>query len=404
MFKNRERQAGKKGNKGLLFIGLPLAFVAGIGSTMLPITIRDGGVPATSNTALAEDLDYSSVEEIYDTLRKNYDGELDQATLLDGIKKGLAAAVGDEYTEYYNASAAQELTGELNGTFVGIGAELGKDNDNLIVVAPLEGYPAQRAGLRARDMIAEINGESTAGMTVEAAVGKIRGEKDTEVKLTIVRDSTEKISFTIMREQIQIDSVKSEVLENNIGYIRITRFDLEAPTLTRKAAVELKAKGVDRILLDLRSNPGGYLDSSVDIAELWAPNKTIVTEKHGDVVLKTYKSGSEQVLEGVKTVVLVDEGSASASEILAGALKDYGAATLVGEKTFGKGVVQKLEDLQQTKDGVLKVTVAKWYTPNGNNIHKQGIVPDVESVLSEADITNKVDSQRTKAIEVLKGL
>jgi carboxyl-terminal processing protease len=346
----------------------------------------------TPVSGLPEDLDYKSVEEIYDTLRSNYDGKLTEQQMLDGLKAGLANATGDPYTEYFTADKAKKFNQQLTNSFSGIGAELGKDkDDNLIIVAPISGYPAERAGLKAQDIIATINGESTTGISIEEAVGKIRGEKGTEVTLQVIRNKATSHKYTITRETIKVDSVKTEELDGNIGYIRITNFADDTTDLVIKAAEDFKSKKVKGIILDLRSNPGGLLDQSVDVSGVWLPSgKTVLQEKRGGkVVVNTYTSSGPATLEGVPTVVLLDEGSASASEIVAGALKDNGAAYLIGVKTYGKGVVQQTICITGTRqaDGgcstdMLKVTIASWYTPDGKHINKEGIKPDREVKIS----------------------
>jgi carboxyl-terminal processing protease len=215
-------------------------------------------------------------------------------------------------------------------------------------------------------------------------------------QLTIFRDSSTK-DYSVTRDTITSQSVESEVLEGNIGYMRILRFGDDTSSLATKAAEEFKSKGVQKVILDLRGNGGGLLMSSKEVAGLWLNDKVIVSERTGGATTETLRSGKNPILGGVKTVVLVDGGSASASEIVAGALKDNGAATLVGEKTFGKGSVQLIEDV--LSGGKLKVTVAKWYTPNGTNINKEGIKPDKEVKHTEEDTKNGNDPQKQAAID-----
>lgn len=341
----------------------------------------------------ANDLDYSSVEEVYDTLQRDFDGQLDAQKLMDGLKSGLANATGDPYTEYLNEKASKEFDEQLNGTFSGIGAELSKDDrGNLIVISPISGFPAEKAGLRPKDVIAEINGETTTGLSISDAVSKIRGEVGTKVKLRIIRGGTQDLPFEITREQITIPSVESKILDGNIGYIKISRYSDDTAALAAAAANDFKQKSVKGVILDVRNNPGGLLDSSVTVSSLWLePGKTILQEKRDDVVIRTFNAKGTPLLKGVPTVVLINEGSASASEITAGALHDNKVAKLIGIKTFGKGSVQQLEKLKN--GGVLKVTIAKWFTPDGININKEGIKPDTEVMLSEEDVKAQRDPQ-----------
>jgi carboxyl-terminal processing protease len=223
----------------------------------------------------------------------------------------------------------------------------------------------------------------------------------TKVKLKIIRDASKELDFEITRAQITIPSVESEILPGNIGYLKISRFSDDTASLSRDAANSFKKAGVKGVILDMRSNPGGLLDASVDVSSLWLPpGKTILEEKREGVVVKTFKAKGTAVLQGIPTVVLINEGSASASEITAGALKDNGAATLMGVKSFGKGSVQQLDKLPG--GAILKVTIARWFTPSGKNIDKEGIEPDQKVERTDDDIKNNKDPQKDKAIEFLK--
>ena len=380
----------------VLFLAL-LIFVAGVqtgnGSFgSLKINSNNKGLPAN--------LDYTDVEKIYDQLRVTYDGKLTEQQLEDGIKKGLVSATGDPYTEYMPPSEAKEFNEQLSGSFEGIGAELGKDKDAVIIVAPIADTPAAKAGLRPKDIIAEIDGKNAIGLSVEEARNKIRGAKGTQVKLTIIRGE-EKLNFTITRDTINIPSVESKILDGNIGLLTISRFSDDTGVLASKAASDFKSKGVKGVVLDLRGNPGGYLDAAVDVSSLWLPNgKTVLQERRDGKVVKTYKSTGNDTLQGIPTVVLIDDGSASASEITAGALHDNGVASLIGVKSFGKGSVQ--EPQARTDGSLLKITVARWYTPNGKNIDKEGISPDQKVDRSLDDIKANKDPQLDAATAKLK--
>lgn len=382
-----------------IFIGVIIAivgFIGGMRANDLFLALSD-----SSNKGLPSQLDFSSVQAVYQKLKQEYDGQLDSNKLIEGAKKGLVEAAGDPYTVYFTQEEAKQFFGDLEGKFSGIGAELDKKDGQLVVVATIDNAPAQKAGIKAGDAIAKVNDEDAINWSVEQAVSKIRGDKGTTVKLSIVRDGKLQ-EFSIVRDEITTPSVNYSVGDDNIGYIRISRFaEGDTATLARKAAEEFKSKGVKGIVLDLRGNGGGYLTAAQDISSLWLKDKVVVQERRGNVVQDTLKSGSNPVLEGVPTVVLVDGGSASASEIVAGALRDNNAAKLVGVKTFGKGSVQQIEDM--TGGGELKVTVAKWYTPNGKNINKEGITPDVKVELTDDDIKNAHDPQKDKAYSLVKG-
>lgn len=353
-----------------------------------------------SNSSLPNKLDYSSIDTIYESLKDNFDGQLDEAKLLEGLKSGLAKAAGDPYTEYFNPKAAEDFQAGIDGTFEGIGAQLGKDaENNIIIVSPLAGYPAEKAGLRPKDIIAEIDGTTAYDITISEAVDKIRGQKGTSVKLTIVRDG-KPLEFEITRETIDIPSVKTEI-KDGIGIMTLSRFGDDTVELARQAANDFRSKNVKGVVLDLRGNPGGYLDGAVSVSSLWLDkDTTVLTERRDNVVIDTFKASGSSPLKGVKTVVLIDEGSASASEIVAGALKDNNAAKLIGQKSFGKGSVQQPVSLKD--GGLLKVTIARWFTPSGKNIDKEGISPDEEVIISADDITNSRDPQLDAALLVLK--
>lgn len=377
-----------------------IVFVAGVG--IGNGTIQFGTANNNQNKDLPADLDYSSVESLYDSLKANYDGDLDAEKLLDGIKAGLTEASGDPYTVYLNSKDSEEFNNQLNGTFSGVGAELGQDaNKNLIIVSPIAGFPAAKAGLRPQDIIVEIDGKSTSGLNVAEAVTKIRGPKGTKVSLRILRDKNQDLTFDITREDIKIPSVKYEILEGNVGYMQISQFSEDTAELATKAAEEFKSKGVKGVVLDLRGNPGGLLSSSVEVASLWLPKgATVLQEKRGGLVVATELANGNDILKGVPTAVLINEGSASASEIMAGALKDNKVATLFGAKSFGKGSVQQMQQLPG--GGELKVTIARWYRPSGENIDKKGIKPDTEIKMAEDDYKNNLDPQKDAAVNFVR--
>jgi carboxyl-terminal processing protease len=355
-----------------------------------------------ANQNLPGQLDYSSVNQVYNILRNDYDGNLSTSKLLDGLKSGLVSATGDPYTEYFNATDAKTLNDELAGSITGIGAEIGTDaNGNIEVVSPLSGYPADKAGLKPKDIIAAINGQSTQGLSVDTAVSEIRGVASTQVTLTLIRSGGNPFKVTITRQKITIPSVKYEV-DGQIGYIKISQFTDDTVALSQQAAQDFKAKGVKGVVLDLRGNPGGYLSDAVTISSLWlSQGQTVVSERRGSTIVDTEYATGDDPLHGLPTVVLIDGGSASASEITAGALHDNGDATLVGVTSFGKGSVQEVENL--TGGGELKVTIAHWYTPDGKNINKQGINPDVQvSDPTDAQVQAGQDPQKDKAFQIVQ--
>lgn len=348
--------------------------------------------PVSSNRGLPARLDYSSVNEVYQALKRKYDGELSEDKLINGMKKGLVEAAGDTYTTFMDADSAKVFNEQLSGSFSGIGAELGKEGNDITVIAPISGFPAEKAGLKAKDIIVSIDGQEATGLSVDEAVKRIRGEKGTSVKLVIVRNSTERKELTIVRDTITIPSVESKVVDGDIGYIQVTRFSTDTSELVSAAVNDFKSKNIKGIVLDLRNNPGGYLNAAVDVSSEWLKEgQLVVEEKRDGKVTQDYKALSTGVVQGVQTVVLINEGSASASEITAGALKDNNAATIIGVKSFGKGSVQEVTNFNN--GSLLKVTVARWFTPNGKNIDKEGIEPDIKVELTEDNIKSGVDTQ-----------
>ncbi|MBI2355814.1 MAG: S41 family peptidase [Candidatus Doudnabacteria bacterium] len=370
------------------------------------ISINRGSVPTSA--------DYSLLWETLDTLNKKFiEQPLDQQKLLYGAVSGLVNAAGDPYTVFLNPEDSKKFAEELKGSFDGIGAELGIKDDQLVIIAPLEDTPASKAGLLAGDMILAINNEPTSGITIDQAVSKIRGPAGTEVTLTILhpgKKAPQEIKIT--RSRIEIKSVKFETKETDgpdaaagagkkLGIIKLNRFGEDTKGAFDHVVDILLSGNYSGLVLDLRNNPGGFLETSIQIASNWvAQGKTVVSEVNYEGKEKAYPASGLARLKDLETIVLVNAGSASASEILAGALQDYKLATLVGEKTFGKGSVQEVLELKG--DSSLKVTIAKWLTPKGRDINKNGLEPDIKIERTAADFEADKDPQMDKALELLK--
>ena len=311
--------------------------------------------------------------------------------------------MGDPYSVFLTPTDATQFQDDLKGNFDGIGAEIAVKNNQLIVVSPLADSPAMKAGLKPKDWIIKINGTSTAGMDSNTAVGFIRGKAGTVVILTIFRDGFKAPQdFKITRAPISVKSLTLDYVANDqIAQIKVRQFNDDTMPLFDSAINDIIAKqSVKKVILDLRGNPGGYLEAAVQMAGEWDGNRVVVSEKNRDGQETPHSAGKIARLAGYQTVVLVDGGSASASEIVAGALKDWGKAKIVGMKTFGKGSVQDLTDLPDGSE--IKLTIAKWFTPNGANIDEQGIEPDVKVDLTEDDYNKDRDPQLDKAVELLK--
>ncbi len=400
---NIERRHGKPmlGRHLLMLLIAGLIFCAGVsvGNGDLHSFLHRGFQPVSGN--LPKNLDYSSVDQVYQSLKDNYNGQLSEAQLTDGLKHGLAEATKDPYTVYFTAKEAKSFNDELNNSFSGIGAQLGQDDSgNLEIISPIVGLPADKAGLKPKDLIATINGVSTSGESVDEAVNKIRGPKGSSVKLEIIRNKTQDLNFTITRDDINLPSVNTKTLDGNIGYIQITSFANDTTELAQKAADKFAADNVKAIVLDLRGDPGGLLDAAVNVSSLWLPSgQTILQEKRGSTIIQSYKSSGNDKLKGLPTVVLINPGSASASEITAGALHDNKAAYVIGEKSYGKGVVQSLINFSDGSQ--LKVTIASWYRPDGENINHKGITPDKIVKLTDGDVKAGNDLQLKAAEDYL---
>ena len=343
----------------------------------------------------------------WDTLgiihNKYYNQDIPDTKLFYGSLQGMVAALGDPYSVFLTPSDAQQFQDDLKGAFEGIGAEIAVKNSQLIIVSPLDDSPAMKAGLKPKDWIIKINGTSTEGMSSQQAVNLIRGKAGTKVNLTVYRDGwTESQAIEITRAPIVVKSLTLEYLAGGaIAQIKVRQFNDDTMPLFDQAISNILTKpNVKGVILDLRNNPGGYLESAVQMAGEWNGEGVVVSEKNRDGTKTDHRAYANPRLIDYKTVVLVDGGSASASEIVSGALKDWGKATLVGMKTFGKGSVQDLTDLPDGSQ--IKLTIAKWFTPNGSSIDDQGIEPDVKVDLTEDDYNNDRDPQLAKAIELLK--
>ncbi|MGK2848864.1 MAG: S41 family peptidase [Minisyncoccota bacterium] len=350
-------------------------------------------------------IDFALFWRVWGILKEKYvdGGTLDANTLVYGAIEGMLSATGDPYTTFFDPAENKEFQEDISGVFEGIGAEMGIKDDVLTIIAPLEGTPAEQAGLMADDKILTIDDKSTTNMSVEQAVGLIRGKKGTEVKLNIFHIGDEEPhDVLIKRDVILVKSVRFEMKENDIALIRVSRFGEDTEKAFRTAIKQALDAHAQKLILDMRNNPGGFLDTSVEMASLMLPTKQIVVmEEDGTGSRKELRSRGGDQVSHLPTVVLINEGSASASEILAGALRENrDNVTVIGKKSFGKGSVQELISL--TKETSVKITVARWLTPKGNQINKVGISPDIEVTLTRDDLNNKRDPQLDKALEVLK--
>lgn len=347
-----------------------------------------------------ERIDFSNIEKTYQALASNFDGEIDKRKIIDGASKGLVEAVGDKYTEYMTSKEAEEFNKSLSGDVgTGIGVELAKDGDSVKVVRVLAKNPAESAGILAGDVISKVNGEDVSKENTSEISKKIRGDAGTTVKIGVVRGN-EKKEFSVTRAKIENPSVEL-TKKDGVATLSIYRFDSETGVLAKKYAEEIKNEGISKVILDLRGNGGGYVQAAKTVASLWLEkNALIVSEKTGSKTVEEIRATGDNPLKGIKTVILLDGSSASASEIVAGALKEHKAAQIVGEKSYGKGSVQTTIDMPN--GALLKVTIAKWFTPGGKNISNNGISPDVKVSAPKGESYLLNDIQKNKALEILK--
>lgn len=352
-------------------------------------------------------IDFSLFWDAYNQLQQNFinPDKIENQKVIYGAIKGMAETLGDPYTDFFDPEQAKRFQQDLSGSFEGIGVEVGLKKGLLTVIAPLEGTPGQKAGLKPGDIILKIKGKDTSSMTTEEAVSLIRGPKGTNVTLTVIRDTWDKSKdINITRDTIKIESMKWSLIEPDIAYIKINQFNESVSSDFKKAVIEISASPAKKIILDLRDDPGGYLEVAQDVAGWFLNNgQTVTIEDYGkNREQQIYKAEGTGIFTNYPMVVLINEGSASASEILAGALRDNRGIKLIGDKSFGKGSVQRVVDL---KGGAfLKITVAKWLTPKGNSISDVGLDPDVKISITEQDAELQKDPQMDKALEIIKKL
>ncbi len=402
----------------VILVSLAAGFFIGVGFQKAQEP-SGGGLRELINRDLGQPqgVDFSLFWDVWNLVHERYvdRSELETQEMVFGAIQGMIENLGDPFTVFLKAEQSQRLQEDISGEFAGVGIEIGIRDEVLTVISPLNDTPADRAGILAGDKIVKIDGESTAGINLEDAVSKIRGRRGTKVVLTISRakDGREETKdFEIIRDRIKIPTVKWKKVDSDIGYIQLFSFNQIARSEFDKALNELEKAGAEgKLILDLRNNPGGLLDLAVDISSYFLDQgQVVVIEDFGNGQRDELKSKANGQLKDSKVVILINKGSASASEIVAGALHDNLGVKLIGEKTFGKGSVQQVEELRFKT--ALKITVAKWLTPNGRSISDEGIEPDIEVEVPQEMIDNKEfeagvpekDPQLDRAIELIKSL
>ena len=348
------------------------------------------------NQKVSTTVKWEELNEVYSQISANYDGSIDKAAMIEGAKKGLTASLGDPYTVYFDAKEAVDFKSSLNGEIkeAGVGIEMMKQGDYVVVTRTLPDNPARKAGVHAGDVIFAINDKEVWDKDTDIIASKLRGKSGEKVKLTVAREK-QKLDFELIREKI--NNVSADVTyQDKTAIISVYRFSEDTGTLVESFAKDFKKKGINKVILDLRNNGGGFVKAARDLLSLWLDGDKILIQKSttsGQTI--TYAKRGEAVLKDTKTIVLVNNATASASEIVAGALKDYKKATIVGTKTYGKGVVQTM--LELSGGALLKVTTAHWYTPDNQTINKTGISPDIEVERTYNDINSGKDPQLDKA-------
>lgn len=351
-------------------------------------------------------LKYKKLFEIKELLEKYYYADLEDDKMVEGAIKGLTESLNDPYTVFMNKKEYEDFNTGTEGSYVGVGLQVGVKEEKITVIAPFDNSPAKKAGILTGDVITKVNDKDVTGKDLELAVSIMRGKEGEDVNITLFREGKGLFEVKVTRSKIIIETVKGEMLKDNIGYIQLTMFDEKTDEDFTSKAKELKAQGMKALILDLRGNPGGLLDTCENItSQFIEKNKIIVSQKYKDGTGSSSKASSGQLLLGMPLVILTDAGTASASEILSGVVRDYNIGTLIGTKTFGKGVVQTI--VKTGSGTALKVTISKYYTPNGENIDKVGIKPHIEveypKELLGKPYNRATDPQFNKAMEVIKG-
>lgn len=383
----------------VLITNLITFFVVMTGSLYLP-----NGKVLITKTQYDQVMKFQKMFAIENQLYKYYDGTIDETALSEGAIKGMTAALNDPYTVFMNKKEYSDFNTQTQGNYSGVGLQVQDKDNKIYIVSVFEDSPAKKGGVLPKDIILKVNGTDVTGADMDKAVSMMKGTDGTPVTLDLYRDGKGEFSVTVNRAKINMKTITGEMIGSNIGYIQVTMFDENTATNFKKELDALKASGMKALILDLRGNPGGLLNECVDMASNFVQkDKVIVSTIDKYNTKKNYNStGGDYV--GLPMVILTDEGTASASEILSGAIKDYKLGTLVGAKTFGKGVVQSIIE---TGDGTaLKVTISKYYTPNGVNIQHIGINPDVviayPDSLRQLPYDKNTDPQYKKALEIIK--
>jgi carboxyl-terminal processing protease len=345
---------------------------------------------------------FSPFFQVWNIIHEQYiDQPLDDVKLMQSAIGGLMNGLGDEHSSYMDPATYQQVNAPLVGSYTGIGAWVDTSGEVLVIIAPMPGSPAEAAGVQSGDIVVAIDGKDMTGIDPGVVLQSILGPVDTVVTLTIVREGLEEpLDISITRAEIEIPVIEYEMLDNNIAYIYLFQFSVDSGAEVRSALTELLAQNPVGVILDLRDNTGGYLDAAFDIASAFIEDGPIMIEETGEGATQTYSAYGNAIAPDIPLVILVNGGSASASEITAGAIQDRGRGTLVGTTTYGKGSVQNWIELEGD-NGAIRVTIVRWLTPNSRQINEVGLTPDVIVDYTQEDADAGIDPQRDKAIEIL---
>ncbi|SHH58063.1 S41 family peptidase [Clostridium grantii] len=405
-----EEKKGLKGGKiSWIAIIVLIVILSNMVTYILATKFPVGDSAVISKEEYNDLMQFSKLFTVKDNIERFYDGEINQDVLVDGAIKGMTSSLEDPYTVYMNNEDYKTFVEGVEGKYEGIGLQVKAEDNIIVIVTVFEDSPASKAGVIAGDTIVNVAGTDVTGDELDKAVSLMRGEKGTEVEVTFNRKSTGPYTVKIKRDAIKIDTVTSEMIDDSIGLIRISVFENETSKEFEEHLKNLEAQGMKGLVLDLRGNPGGWLHECVNVVSNFVPKDDLIVSTIDKYEKKEIENSKGGLAIGMPLVVLIDGGSASASEIFAGAVRDYKIATLIGEKSFGKGIVQSVLDknIYGFGDGTaLKVTTSKYYTPNGENIHKIGIAPDIEVVypdeLRTQEYDRSKDPQFQKAVDVMK--
>lgn len=361
----------------LVIVGLLGGCLLTLALVNSPVFSQTGGGLLSSATGSSQKDDLSKIETTLELIEANYYQDIDRTTLIDGAINGMMESLGDPYSSYMGQETAAQFEESIEGSFTGIGAEVSSQDGNVVVVSPIKGSPAEKAGIQAKDVILSVNGESLQGLDLNEAVSKIRGPKGSEAKIAVQRSgSSDPLEFTIVRDDIDLETVYSEMKDDGVGIITITQFSQNTAERFKEELANLESQDMKGLVIDVRNNPGGVLSVVIDIAEQFVPSGKVIVQVE-DKDGNREENESKGSLKPYPVSVLMNKGSASASEILAGALQQSAGATLIGENSYGKGTVQTSFDRQLGDGSLVKITIAKWLTPNGDWIHEKGIEPDI---------------------------